>query len=71
MGDAPSRQLLEALWAVGASVAAYDPKAAEEAERLYPEALADGRLILLVLAFMPLISRGLTGLSRVSEANMR
>jgi UDP-glucose 6-dehydrogenase len=29
-----------------ASVAAYDPKAAEEAERLYPEALADGRLIL-------------------------
>jgi UDPglucose 6-dehydrogenase len=27
-------------------VAAYDPKAAEEAKRLYPEALADGRLIL-------------------------
>ena len=27
-------------------MAAYDPKAAEEAERLYPEALADGRLIL-------------------------
>ena len=46
MRDAPSRQLLEALWADGASVAAYDPKAAEEAERLYPEALADGRLIL-------------------------
>jgi UDPglucose 6-dehydrogenase len=47
MRDAPSRQLLEALWADGASVAAYDPKAAEEAERLYPEALADGRLILV------------------------
>jgi len=31
---APSRQLLEALWNDGASVAAYDPKAAEEAERL-------------------------------------
>jgi UDPglucose 6-dehydrogenase len=46
MRDAPSRQLLEALWADGASVAAYDPKAAEEAQRLYPEALADGRLIL-------------------------
>ena len=46
MRDAPSRQLLEALWADGATVAAYDPKAAEEAERLYPEALADGRLIL-------------------------
>jgi UDPglucose 6-dehydrogenase len=46
MRDAPARQLLEALWADGASVAAYDPKAAEEAERLYPEALADGRRIL-------------------------
>ena len=46
MRDAPSRQLLEALWADGASVAAYDPKAAEEAERLYPEALSDGRLVL-------------------------
>jgi len=46
MRDAPSRQLLEALWADGASVAAYDPKAAEEAERLYPEALAYGRQIL-------------------------
>ena len=46
MRDAPSRQLLEALWTDGASVAAYDPKAAEEAERLYPKALADGRLIL-------------------------
>ena len=27
-------------------MAAYDPKAADEAQRLYPEALADGRLIL-------------------------
>ena len=46
MREAPSRDLLESLWADGASVAAYDPKAGEEAERLYPEALADGRLIL-------------------------
>ena len=46
MREAPSRELLEALWADGATVAAYDPKAAEEAERLYPEALADGRLLL-------------------------
>ena len=46
MREAPSRELLEALWADGASVAAYDPKAAEEAQRLYPEALADGRLVL-------------------------
>ncbi|MFM7674656.1 MAG: UDP binding domain-containing protein [Synechococcus sp.] len=46
MREAPSRELLEALWADGATVAAYDPKAAEEAERLYPEALAEGRLTL-------------------------
>ena len=46
MREAPARELLEALWTDGATVAAYDPKAAEEAERLYPEALADGRLIL-------------------------
>ena len=46
MRDAPARQLLEALWADGASVAACGPKAAEEAQRLYPKALADGRLIL-------------------------
>jgi UDPglucose 6-dehydrogenase len=46
MREAPSRELLEALWTDGATVAAYDPKAAEEAERIYPEALADGRLLL-------------------------
>ena len=46
MREAPSRELLEALWADGASVAAYDPKASEEAERLYPAELADGRLVL-------------------------
>ena len=46
MREAPSRELLEALWADGATVAAYDPKAAVEAARLYPEALADGRLVL-------------------------
>lgn len=46
MREAPSRELLEVLWADGATVAAYDPKAAEEAERLYREALADGGLVL-------------------------
>jgi UDPglucose 6-dehydrogenase len=46
MRDAPARQLLEALWTDRASVAACYPKAAEEAERIYPEALADGRLML-------------------------
>jgi UDPglucose 6-dehydrogenase len=35
MRDAPSRTLMEALWARGASVQAYDPQAMSEAQRLY------------------------------------
>tara|TARA_B110000977_G_scaffold103846_1_gene135645 strand:- start:1061 stop:2431 length:1371 start_codon:yes stop_codon:yes gene_type:complete len=35
MRDAPSRDLMEALWASGAIVQAYDPVAMEEAERIY------------------------------------
>jgi UDPglucose 6-dehydrogenase len=35
MREAPSRVLMEALWAEGAKVRAYDPVAAEEARRLY------------------------------------
>jgi len=35
MREASSRILLEALWAAGASVQAYDPEAMEEAQRLY------------------------------------
>src|SRR5262249_45441945 len=35
MREAPSRALIEALWAAGASVRAYDPVAGEEARRLY------------------------------------
>ena len=35
MRDAPSRRLLELLWAAGANVRAYDPKAAKEAIRIY------------------------------------
>ncbi len=46
MREAPARELLHALWRDGASVAAYDPKANEEARRLYPAELADGRLTL-------------------------
>src|SRR4029077_2705115 len=34
---APSRSLMEALWAAGASVRAYDPVAMTEARRLYGE----------------------------------
>ena len=37
MREAPSRVLMEALWAAGASIAAYDPEAMEEARRIYGE----------------------------------
>ncbi len=37
MRDAPSRVLMEALWAEGASVRAFDPVAMDEARRLYGE----------------------------------
>lgn len=35
MREAPSRTLMEALWAAGAKVRAYDPEAMAEAERIY------------------------------------
>ncbi len=35
MREAPSRDLMEALWAAGARVRAYDPEAADEARRIY------------------------------------
>jgi len=37
MRDAPSRMLMEALWAAGASVRAFDPVAMGEARRIYGE----------------------------------
>ena len=37
MREAASRTLMEALWAAGARVQAYDPQAMEEAQRLYGE----------------------------------
>ncbi|HEY0687119.1 MAG TPA: UDP-glucose/GDP-mannose dehydrogenase family protein [Steroidobacter sp.] len=37
MREAPSRTLLEALWAAGAKVRAYDPVAQEEVHRIYGE----------------------------------
>ena len=36
MREAPSRVVMEALWAAGARVQAYDPVAMDEARRLYP-----------------------------------
>lgn len=37
MREAPSRRILEELWAAGASVRAYDPVAMDEARRIYGE----------------------------------
>jgi len=37
MREAPSRSMLEALWAMGASMSAYDPAAMEETRRIYGE----------------------------------
>ena len=37
MREAPSRVLMEALWAAGARVQAYDPEAMGETKRLYPD----------------------------------
>jgi UDPglucose 6-dehydrogenase len=37
MREAPSRELMEALWAAGARVRAYDPVAMDEARRIYRE----------------------------------
>jgi len=37
MREAPSRELMESLWAAGASVRAYDPVAAHETGRIYGE----------------------------------
>ncbi|MDW3713299.1 MULTISPECIES: UDP-glucose dehydrogenase family protein [unclassified Pseudomonas] len=39
MREAPSRVLLESLWAVGARVQAFDPEAMDEARRLYGDRL--------------------------------
>ena len=44
MRDAPSRVLLESLWAAGASVSAFDPEAMQETQRLYPD---ESRLLLM------------------------
>lgn len=46
MREAPSRVLMEALWAAGATVRAFDPAAMKEAARLYPNEVASGQLVL-------------------------
>lgn len=37
MRDAPSRVLMEALWAAGCKVQAHDPEAMQETQRIYPD----------------------------------
>lgn len=60
MREAPSRKLMEALWAAGATVQAYDPEAMSEAQRIYgersdlqlcntPEATLDGADALVIV----------------------
>ncbi|MGD8217080.1 UDP-glucose dehydrogenase family protein [Pseudomonas thivervalensis] len=44
MRDAPSRTLLESLWAAGASVRAFDPEAMQQTQLLYPD---ETRLMLM------------------------
>jgi UDPglucose 6-dehydrogenase len=46
MREAPSRRFMEAAWAAGVRVRAYDPVAMREAERLYPRECASGSLVL-------------------------
>ncbi len=46
MREAPSRVLMEALWEEGCKVQAFDPVAANETRRLYPEPIRDGVLSL-------------------------
>ncbi|MFQ6555997.1 UDP-glucose/GDP-mannose dehydrogenase family protein [Pseudomonas sp. Lb2C1-1] len=44
MRDAPSRTLLESLWAAGANVRAFDPEAMQQTQLLYPD---EARLMLM------------------------
>jgi UDPglucose 6-dehydrogenase len=46
MREAPSRRFLEAAWASGVRVRAYDPVAMHEAKKLYPKQCASGELVL-------------------------
>jgi UDPglucose 6-dehydrogenase len=47
MRDAPSRALIEALWAAGARVRAYDPEAMHQTRLLYPAQVESGELELV------------------------
>lgn len=65
MREASSRVLMQALWAAGAQVRAYDPVAMGEAARLYPAELASRALVLVDRAMNAL--DGADGLAVVTE----
>jgi UDPglucose 6-dehydrogenase len=65
MREAPSRALLEALWAAGAKVRAYDPVAQSEAKRLYHRECQSGAMELCSSSAAALI--GADALAIVTE----
>jgi UDPglucose 6-dehydrogenase len=65
MREAPSRVLLESLWAAGARVQAYDPVASTEVARLYPKQCSSGELVLVRSA--PSALQGADALAIVTE----
>jgi UDPglucose 6-dehydrogenase len=65
MRAASSRVLMQALWAAGAAVRAYDPIAMSEAARLYPGEVASGALVLVDRAMTAL--EGASALVVVTE----
>ena len=65
MREAPSRVLIESLWAAGARVQAYDPVASAEAARLYAPQCASGELSIVKSASAAL--QGADALAIVTE----
>jgi UDPglucose 6-dehydrogenase len=65
MREAPSRVLMERLWAAGARVQAYDPVAAGETSRLYSAQCASGQLVVATSATAALL--GADALAIVTE----
>jgi UDPglucose 6-dehydrogenase len=65
MREAPSRVLMESLWAAGARVQAYDPVASAETARLYSAQCSTGELVLVRSAASAL--QGADALAIVTE----
>jgi UDPglucose 6-dehydrogenase len=65
MREAPSRTLIEALWAAGARVQAFDPEAMEEAARIYADEIKGPSLTLCPSADLAL--EGADALAIVTE----